>query len=105
MKEKVEVIDKNTRNLSLDDIEEKMVFYATFNSNDPLTVMMNEKKLAMLERVANLKIKRIQLKALEESNAITTVEPIKVEFISSNTEDQRKRLERIDNEILTKHNA
>ena len=106
---KVEVIDatktkKSKRELSkiltLDEIEAKMIQLATAETDDVVQLMLNEKRISMLEKIANLKIHRLQLKELEMNNVVATVEPLTVQFISSKTEEQRKRLERIDNEII-----
>lgn len=95
---KAEVIDASS--LTLDDIENRMVQIAMCESSDIVVNMINERKMSMLEKVANLKLKRLQLKALENTNTVAEVEPITVKFISANTEEQRSRIERIDDEIL-----
>ena len=41
---------KEVKNLTLDQIEEEMIKLATDNSNDILTMMINEKKIAMLDK-------------------------------------------------------
>ena len=111
MNTKVEVIspkkikkigNKNVDNLTLDDIEQMMIQLA-INSTDFTQILKNEKQIAMLEKVANLKMNRIRLAALEQAAANTTpteVKPLEVHFISSKTEEQRLRLERIDKEII-----
>ena len=91
-----------SRILSMDEIEQKMMELASEDTNDPLKVMINEKKLAMFEKVANFKLHRLQLKALEQAEKVTEVQPITVKFIGSKTEDQVSRLERIDKEIQEK---
>ena len=92
-----------SRILTMDEIEEKMMELASEDTNDPLKVMINEKKLAMFEKVANFKIHRLQLKELEkQTQQVTETQPITVKFIGSKTEDQVSRLERIDKEIQEK---
>ena len=93
-----DIVDRKT--LTLDEIENKMVEIAMSDSNDPLTTMINEKKIAMLEKVANVKLRRLQLKALEQQPQPINTEPITVKFVSSKTMDQQARLERIDKEII-----
>lgn len=88
------------KSLTLDEIEARMIAIVDDDSDDVIKSMINEKKISMLEKVANLKLKRLQLKALEEGNRIDTVEPITIKFVSSNTEEQKARIERIDSEIL-----
>lgn len=91
---------KEVKNLTLDQIEEEMIKLATDNSNDILTMMINEKKIAMLDKVASLKINRLRLNQLEQITTPIETKPLEVHFISSKTEEQRARLERIDREIL-----
>ena len=109
--EKVEVVIEPNRKsikevskvLTLDQIECEMVKLATDDDVDLVQIMLNEKKIAMLEKVANLKMNRIRLATLEQAAANTTpteVKPLEVHFISSKTEEQRLRLERIDKEII-----
>ena len=104
----VEVIDKKPINkykditpLTLDEIESQMIAYARDDTNDPLIIMMNEKKISMLEKIANLKLRRLQLKELEHnSEEVNAVEPLEIRFVSSKTREQQSRLEKIDREIL-----
>ena len=95
---------KIPKSLSLDDIEEKMMELINDDSTDVLQTMINETKLGMLEKVANFKLHRLQLKALEQQPAEVDVKPITVQFISAKTDEQKNRLERIDREILEKRN-
>lgn len=106
---RVEVVDakppikKPTSKLStLDDIEEKMLELANDDTNDLVRVMTNEKKIAMLEKVANIKMRRLQLQELEKQNMITPVEPIAVRFVNSKSDEQNERLEHTDKEIASK---
>lgn len=90
-----------TKSLTLDEIEEKMIELAT-QDGDVLQTMMNEKKIAMLEKVANFKLHRLQLKDLEKQpDAIEEVKPLEIVFVDGQTESQQERIERIDNEILS----
>ena len=93
---------KASKILSMDEIEEKMMDIASDETNDPLKIMINEKRLSMYEKIANFKIHRLQLKALEQAEKVTEIQPITVKFIGSKTEDQVARLERIDKEIQEK---
>lgn len=98
----VEVITKPkeaARVLSLDEIEEQMTQIALDDTTDFVKMMLNEKKLAMLEKVANIKMHRLQLKALEQSNEPVDVTPIEVKFISSKTQTEQERIARIDSEV------
>lgn len=98
-------VGKKTKNvaktLTLDEIEEKMIELAT-QDGDVLQTMMNEKKIAMLEKVANFKLHRLQLKELEkQTNVVEEVKPLEIVFVDGQTESQQERIQRIDNEILT----
>ena len=112
-KMKPEIVKKPKRNkavreadkvLTLDEIEQKMVDLAMCDTDDIMTMMVNEKKIAMLEKVANLKMHRLQIKALEQDNKVVEVTPLEVKFISSKTEEQKARLEKIDKEICESRN-
>lgn len=98
------VVKKAATNLTLDQIETKMIELATDESTDLVVQMINEKKIAMLEKVANLKLHRLQLRELEKSgeNIPVEVKPLEVRFVSSKTQEQKLRLERIDDEITHK---
>ena len=100
---KAEVVIKSptvaAKVLSLDEIEEKMTQIALDDTTDFVKMMLNEKKLAMLEKVANIKMHRLQIKALEQSNEPVDVKPLEVKFVNSKTEEQKARLERIENEV------
>ena len=100
---KSQMTTKSVKTLTLDEIEEKMMNLACCDTNDVLTLMLNEKKMNMLEKVANMKMHRLQLKALEQVNEPIDVKPLEVVFVDSGTEEQRARLERIDNEISQKY--
>ena len=93
---------KAAKSLSLDEIENKMIELAATETNDVLTLMMNEKKIAMLEKVANFKLHRLQLKALEQQPQEVDVKPLEIVFVNSDTEEQQARIDRIDNEIKEK---
>lgn len=99
-------VGKKTRNaakvLTLDDIEEKMMELINDESTDVLQTMINEKKLGMLEKVANFKLHRLQLKALEQQPQEVDVKPLEIVFVNSDTEEQQARIDRIDNEIKEK---
>ena len=101
-KRKMELSKSSVKSLSLDEIENKMIELACCDTDDVLTLMLNEKKMSMLEKVANMKMHRLQLKELEKTNETVDVKPIEVKFISAKTQEQELRIERIDNEILSK---
>ena len=96
---KSQMTTKSVKTLTLDEIEEKMMNLACCDTNDVLTLMLNEKKMSMLEKVANMKMHRLQLKALEQSNEPVDVQPIEVKFISSKTTEHLDQLEKIDREV------
>ena len=76
------------KTLSLDEIEQKMIELATDDSADMLRAMVNEKKMAMLEKVANLKIHRLQVKHLEnDGNNVLEIQPVQIEYIGSSVSD------------------
>ena len=90
--------------LSLDEIEKEMDQLVSEETTDVLQVMINEKRLSMLEKVANFKLHRLQLKALEQQPQEVDVKPLEIVFVNSDTEEQQARIDRIDNEICEKRN-
>ena len=103
---KQEIIDtkKSARSFTLEEIEDKMMELATCPSNDVVVNMLNEKRINMLEKVANLRMRRLQLQELLKEQQVAQIEakPITVEFVSAKTDDQIKRIEQIDSDILSK---
>jgi len=103
---KQEIIDtkKSARSFTLEEIEDKMMELATMNTNDVVVNMLNEKRINMLEKVANLRMRRLQLQELLKEQQVTEIEakPITVQFVSAKTDDQIKRIEQIDADILSK---
>ena len=113
-KAKVEIVDNLPRKedvelLSLDDILRKMTAIALEDTDDYLKLMSNEKKMNQWEKLATTTMHRLQLKALEQANEPVEVKPLEVKFISAKTDEQKARLDKIDNEILANrvgnHNA
>lgn len=104
-KTKVEVVSlktvegKTVKSLSLDEIENEMTAIAMDDTQDFLKMMVNEKRLGMLEKVANFKLHRLQVKALEQSEEPVDVKPLEVKFISSKTSEQLERVQRIENQV------
>lgn len=96
-------LKSSAKSLTLDQIEAEMTELALAEGNLAV-VMANSRRIEMLEKVANLKMHRLQLKALEQQNEIVDVKPITVEFISAKTNDQIARIERIDKEIEESRN-
>lgn len=90
---------KDLRVLTLDQIEEKMVELATSPTTDVLEMMMNEKKIAMLEKIANLKMHRLQLKELEQEGKVVEISPIEVKFIDSNNVDTNNRVAEMESKL------
>ena len=67
---------------------------------DTSNFFINSKRIEALNMVANQKIQRMKIEAMERENQNqTTVEPIKVEFISANTDKSVERIERLTKEV------
>jgi len=98
---KVELVnDKPAGSLTLDEIEMLLDKYAQIHCTSLTDSQLINDEMERLEKSANFKFKRLQLKALEQANEPVDAKPLEVHFISSNTEEQKARLEKIDNEIL-----
>lgn len=92
---------KKAEKMSLDAIEDAMTDIA-FNST-PKTFFMDKAKIEMLEKVANMKMKKQELELKKEQAALSQVtetesKPITVKFVSADTDEQRERLARLDAE-------
>ena len=107
-KMKPEIVEKPKRNkavreadkvLTLDQIEQKMVELAMCDTDDIMTMMINEKKIAMLEKVANLKMHRLQIQELERASAPVEIAPIEVKFIDSNNVDTNNRVAEMESKL------
>lgn len=108
MKAEIEIVEKPKRNkavreadkvLTLDEIEQKMVELAMCDTDDIMTMMINEKKIAMYEKVANLKMHRLQIQELERASAPVEIAPIEVKFIDSNNVDTNNRVAEMESKL------
>lgn len=95
-KHEVEVVPDKT--MSLDQIENEME--KCCQETEPTKMFFAEKKMSMLERLANFKLKKLELDIKRESEVVAAAEPITVEFIDGRTPEQEQRLKKIDEEIL-----
>lgn len=93
---KTHSVRKASKVLTLDEIEQEMIELATSKTDDLVKMMVIEKKLAMLEKVANLKMHRLQLKQLEQDAIPVETKPIKVEFIDSSQQNYKTRVEQME---------
>lgn len=95
---------KTGKSFTLEELEAKMMELADVENASPTTILINEKRIGMYEKIANLRMRRLQLQELLKEQQVTEIEakPITVQFISANTNDQVKRIEQIDADILSK---
>ena len=93
-KHEVEIVPDKT--MSLDQIENEME--KCCQETEPTKMFFAEK--SMLERLANFKLKKLELDIKRESEVVAAAEPITVEFIDGKTPEQEQRLKKIDEEIL-----
>ena len=67
---------------------------------DTSNFFINSKRIEALNMVANQKIQRMKIEAMERENATqTSAEPIKVEFVSANTVESKERVDRLTKEV------
>jgi len=67
---------------------------------DTSNFFINSKRIEALNMVANQKIQRMKIEAMERENAAqTTAEPIRVEFVSANTPESKERVDRLTKEV------
>ena len=99
-KTKVEIVNEvSAKSLSLDEIERLLEEQAQIKCVSLTQSQMVNDNMERLEKLANFKLKRLQLKALEQSNEPVEVQPIEVKFISSKTTAHLDQLEKIDREV------
>lgn len=87
---------EQTKKMDLDDIETEMENIAM--DQDISRVFINSQRMEMLEKVANFKIKKMQLQ-LEKERDTTQNGIITVNFTSSNTSAQQERIESLDKQV------
>lgn len=88
------------KTLTIEEIEAKETELAL--STDASNFFLNSKKIEMLDKIAQLKLKRLQLELQQqakETEEEENNEPIKVEFVSPNTMEQTDRLARLEKEV------
>ena len=103
-KAKVEVVNdlpkkEDVELLSLEEIIKKMTAIALEDTDDYLKLMANEKKMNQWEKLANAEMHRLQFKALMQDTEPVDVKPLEVKFISSKTNEQLERVQRIENQV------
>lgn len=95
-KKAIEKAEKEIKKLSLDEIEAEMDKLAM--TTDMAKVFQCSQRMEMLEKVANFKIKRMQLDIVkQETNK--TPQAIKVEFTSSDNATQNDRIEKLEESV------
>lgn len=95
-KQEIEVVQD--KKMSLDQIEIEME--NCIKETEPTKMFFAEKKLSMLERLANFKLKKLELDLAKKAETVAITEPITVEFVDAKTPEQEQRLKKIDEEIL-----
>lgn len=84
--------------MTLDEIEALTTKLALEMDNS--NFFINSKRIEALNMVAQQKIQRMKIEAMEKGVATqTTVEPIKVEFVSANTVEALERVDRLTKEV------
>ena len=96
-KKKAQTEYEKTKKLSLDDIENEMESIAM--DQDISKVFMNSQRMEMLEKVANFKIKRMQLD-IEKEKEVSAASTITVNFTSSKTSDAQDRISKLEQEVI-----
>lgn len=92
-------MERKAKLLTLDEIEEMQTDLAL--ACDDTNFFLNAKKIEMLEKIANMKVKRMALEKEQTSNTnVANVKPIEVKFVEANTVDQKQRLERLETKVL-----
>ena len=96
-KKKAQTEYQKVKKLSLDDIESEMESIAM--DQDISKVFMNSQRMEMLEKVANFKIKRMQLD-IEKEKEVEEASTITVNFTSSKTSNAQDRISKLEQEVI-----
>ena len=84
--------------MTLDEIEALTTKLALEMDNS--NFFINSKRIEALNMIAQQKIQRMKIEAMEKGVATqTTAEPIKVEFVSANTVEALERVDRLTKEV------
>lgn len=98
---KVEKVTTNEvsipKTLTLDEVEQEMV--KCLSVQETSKVFLMSQKFDMLQKFAAYKLKRMEIEQTQAIAVQQASEPLKIVYVDSDTEDERKRIEKLDRSV------
>lgn len=85
------------KTLTLDEIEQEMM--KCLSVNETSKVFLMSQKFDMLQKFAAYKLKRMEIEQTQAIAVQAANEPIRVVYVDSDTEEERKRIEKLDQSV------
>ena len=85
------------KTLTLDEIEQEMV--KCLSVQETSKVFLMSQKFDMLQKFAAYKLKRMEIEQTQAVAIQQASEPIRVVYVDSDTEEERKRIEKLDQSV------
>lgn len=85
------------KTMTLDEVEQEMV--KCLSVQETSKVFLMSQKFDMLQKFAAYKLKRMEIEQMKEVAVQAANEPLKIVYVDSDTEDERKRIEKLDRSV------
>ena len=85
------------KTLTLDEVEAEMV--KCLSVQETSKVFLMSQKFDMLQKFAAYKLKRMEIEQMNQVAIQQASEPLKIVYVDSDTEDERKRIEKLDRSV------
>jgi len=85
------------KTLTLDEVEAEMV--KCLSVQETSKVFLMSQKFDMLQKFAAYKLKRMEIEQTQAIAVQAANEPIRVVYVDSDTEEERKRIEKLDQSV------
>lgn len=86
-----------TKTMTLDEVEAEMV--KCLSVQETSKVFLMSQKFDMLQKFAAYKLKRMEIEQTQAIAVQQASEPLKIVYVDSDTEDERKRIEKLDRSV------
>ena len=85
------------KTMTLDEIEQEMM--KCLSVNETSKVFLMSQKFDMLQKFAAYKLKRMEIEQMSNVVQQNNNEPLQVVFVNSKTDDEKKRIEKLENAV------
>ncbi len=85
------------KTMTLDEVEAEMV--KCLSVQETSKVFLMSQKFDMLQKFAAYKLKRMEIEQTQAIAVQQASEPLKIVYVDSDTEDERKRIEKLDRSV------